>query len=84
MEKAKSTDTAKVVAAMEGLALPPEVALQAHTPVYRAADHQLLISMFPGEVNASGKYPDLFKVADIVPGASIALSPQQMGCKLHG
>ncbi len=83
VEKAKSTATAKVVAAMEGLALPPEVALQPHTPVYRAADHQLMISMFPGEVNATGKYPNLFKVADIVPGASIALSPQQMGCKLH-
>ncbi len=81
-EKAKSTDTAKVVKAMEGLALPPEVALQAHTPVYRAEDHQLLISMFPGEVIQTGTYPDLFRVSEIVPGASIARSAKQMGCSL--
>lgn len=80
--KAKSTDTAKVVKAMEGLALPPEIALQPHTPVYRKEDHQLLISMFPGHVIQTGKYPDLFDVSNIVAGADIALSPQQMGCML--
>ena len=82
VEKAKSTDSAKVVAALEGLVLPPEVALQPHAPMYRAADHQLLISMFPGHVNATGKYPNLFDVSSIVPGASIAKSAAEMGCKL--
>ncbi|MDE2254461.1 MAG: ABC transporter substrate-binding protein [Betaproteobacteria bacterium] len=82
VERAKSTDTAKVVKAMEGLVLPPEVALQPTAPVYRAEDHQLMISMFPGHVIQTGTYPNLFDVSAIVPGASIALSPQEMGCKL--
>ncbi len=82
VEKAKSTDTVKVIKALEGLELPPEVALQPHLPVYRAADHQLLISMFPGHVNSGGKYPDLFDVSTIVAGASIAKSAAEMGCKM--
>ena len=71
-----------MIKALEGLELPPEVALQPHLPVYRAADHQLLISMFPGHVNQSGKYPDLFDVSQIVAGASIAKSAAEMGCKM--
>jgi branched-chain amino acid transport system substrate-binding protein len=82
VEKAKSTDSLKVIKAMEGLVLPPEVALQPHLPMYRAADHQLLISMFPGHVVQTGKYPDLFEVSDIVAGASIAKSAADMGCKM--
>ena len=83
VEKAKSTESEKVIAALEGLVLPPEVALQPHLPMYRAADHQLLISMFPGHVNSTGKYPNLFEVSSIVPGASIAKSAKEMGCMLH-
>lgn len=82
VEKAKSVETLKVVRAMEGLALPPEVALQPGAPEYRAADHQLMMSMFPGEVNKTGKYPDLFNVAAIVPASKTALSPQAAGCKM--
>lgn len=82
VERAKSVDTMKVVKAMEGLVLPPEVALQPNNPVYRAADHQLMLSMFPGHVVEGGKYPNLFNVANIIPGAKIALSPAEAGCKL--
>lgn len=81
-DAAKSTETFKVVKAMEGLVLPPEVALQPGAPAYRAADHQLMLGMFPGEVNKTGKYPDLFNVSRIIPGADIALSAQEMGCKI--
>lgn len=82
VEKAKSTDSIKVIKALENLELPPEIALQPHTPMYRAADHQLMLSMFPGHVNQGGKYPDLFEVSTIVPGASIAKSAADMGCKM--
>ena len=39
-------------------------------------------SEFPGEDIADGKYPNLFKVADIVAGEKIALPESQTGCKL--
>jgi branched-chain amino acid transport system substrate-binding protein len=80
--KAKALDTLSVVKAMEGLVLPPEVALQPNDPFYRAADHQMIANEFPGYVVSGGKYPDLFHVADIVPGKTIALSPAEDGCKM--
>ncbi|SBP86842.1 ABC transporter substrate-binding protein [Thiomonas delicata] len=82
VERAKSTETAKVVKAMEGLVLPPEIALQPGAPAYRAEDHQLMIGMFPGHVIQTGTYPNLFEVSSIVPGAQLALPPSQTGCVL--
>ncbi|MDY0329196.1 MAG: ABC transporter substrate-binding protein [Thiomonas sp.] len=80
--RAQSTDTDRVVRAMEGLALPPEVALKPGQAVYRAADHQLLSGMYPGEVVKGGKYPNLFHVAEVVPGSKIALPASVSGCEL--
>ena len=82
VERAKSLDTMKVVRGMEGLVLPPEVALQPNAPMYRAADHQLMLSMFPGHVVKGAKYPDLFDVSSIIPGEKLALSPAAAGCKM--
>ena len=79
---AKSTDSVKVAKAMEGLILPPEVALQASAPVYRPEDHQLMLGMFPGTVNQHGIYPNSINVQAYVPGASIAQSPAQSGCSI--
>jgi branched-chain amino acid transport system substrate-binding protein len=81
-EKAQSTDSVKVAKALEGLVLPPEVALQPGAPAFRAEDHQLMLGMFPGEVNATGTYPHLFHVYGVVPGESIALPASQTGCTL--
>ncbi len=82
VEKAKSLETAKVVKAMEGLVLPPEIALQPGNVFYRPQDHQLMLGMFPGHVNQTGKYPNLFEVSAIVPGEKIALPPSETGCVL--
>ncbi|MBN2692397.1 MAG: ABC transporter substrate-binding protein [Burkholderiaceae bacterium] len=82
VEKAKSLETAKVVKAMEGLALPPDIALQPGNVFYRAQDHQLMLGMFPGHVVQTGKYPNLFDVSEIVPGEKIALPPSETGCVL--
>jgi len=82
VEKAKSLETAKVVKAMEGLALPPDIALQPGNVFYRPQDHQLMLGMFPGHVNQTGKYPNLFEVSAIVPGEKIALPPSETGCVL--
>jgi branched-chain amino acid transport system substrate-binding protein len=78
--KAKSVDHIKVARALEGLELPPEVKLQPNKGYFRPNDHQLMSSEFPGEIIPDGKYPHVFKVADIVPGDKIAL--KDTGCKL--
>jgi branched-chain amino acid transport system substrate-binding protein len=80
--KAKSVNTVKVAHALEGLELPPEVKLQPNHVYFRAGDHQLMSSEFPGQIIQDGVYPNLFKVADIVPGDKIALSVKDTGCKL--
>ncbi|MDE8349209.1 MAG: ABC transporter substrate-binding protein [Acidocella sp.] len=79
---AKTTDSVKVAKAMEGLTLPPEVALQPTLPTYRPEDHQLMLGMFPGTVNQHGKYPDLINVQAYVPGATIAQTPAQTACSI--
>ncbi len=80
--KAKSVEAVKVAHALEGLELPPEVKLQPNHVYFRAGDHQLMSSEFPGQIIQDGVYPHLFKVADIVPGDKIALSVKDTGCKL--
>jgi branched-chain amino acid transport system substrate-binding protein len=80
--KAKSLESAKVAHAMEGMALPPEIALQPSTPVYRPGDHQLLTSEFVGEVNQKGSYPNLFEVSEVLPGAGLARTPEEKDCKM--
>ena len=80
--QAKSLDALKVVRALEGLVLPPEVALQPGKCYYRAEDHQMIANMFPGNVPNGATYPNLFNVAQTVPSGSIAKSPAEAGCKL--
>jgi branched-chain amino acid transport system substrate-binding protein len=79
---AKAKEAVKVAKALEGLELPPEVKLQPNKVYFRAGDHQLMSSEFPGEIKQDGKYPDVFKVADIVAGDKIALSVKDAGCHL--
>jgi len=81
-EKAGSTDAVKVAKALEGLVLPPEIALQPGAPAFRAGDHQLMLGMFPGEVIQTGTYPNLMQIYGVVPGASLALPESATGCSL--
>ncbi len=80
--KAGTLDTMKVVKALEGLELPPEVALQPNKASYRAADHQLIGSEYPGTIKSGGKYPDLFNVSRVVNAHTIARSPEEKGCHM--
>ncbi len=82
VEKAKSVDHKKVAHALEGLELPPQVALQPHKVYFRPQDHQLMSGEFPGEAVPNGSYPNLFKVSQIIAGDDIALPTAQTGCKL--
>jgi branched-chain amino acid transport system substrate-binding protein len=80
--RAKSLDAVKVARALEGMELPPQVKLQPNKVYFRAGDHQLMSSEFPGEVIATGTYPSLFKVLQIVAGDDVALPVSDTGCKL--
>lgn len=79
--KANSVDSVKCAHAMEGMKLPPEVALEPDAPFYRAGDHQCMITQFVGEV-AKGPYPNLFTVHDVIGGAGLARTPEEKDCKL--
>lgn len=81
-QRAGSVDSVKVAKAIEGMHLPPEIALEPHSPFFRAGDHQLMADLFPGEVNSKGKYPHLFNVATTVEGDKIAHSVEEKECKM--
>jgi branched-chain amino acid transport system substrate-binding protein len=82
---AKSTDPVKVCHALEGLKLPPEVALQPGEPFYRAEDHQLVPAVFVGHAQSKGTTDpeDLFAVEQVVQGPTFMPPVSQTGCKLN-
>jgi branched-chain amino acid transport system substrate-binding protein len=84
-EKAKSLEAIKLAKAMQGLVLPPEVALMPNNPFYREGDNQLMPTLFVGtsqKAPAGGDKEDLFKVTQLVKGTDAALSVQETGCKM--
>jgi branched-chain amino acid transport system substrate-binding protein len=84
-EKAKSLDSVALAKAMQGLELPPEVALMPNTPYYRKGDNQLMPTLFVGQSQpapAGGDKEDLFKVGQLVKGDEAALSVEGTGCKM--
>jgi len=84
-EKAKSLDPIKMAKAMQGLVLPPEIALMPNNPFYREGDNQLMPTLFVGnsqKAPAGGDKEDLFKVTQLVKGTDAALSVQETGCKM--
>ena len=66
-EKAKSLDGPKLALAMEGMELPPDVALQPGKIFYRAGDHELMSDIFVGDVHppADGNPDDVFTVTAV-------------------
>jgi branched-chain amino acid transport system substrate-binding protein len=69
--------------AMEGMELPPEVALQGGHAFYRAGDHELMCDMFVGDVHPPTTSPDdVFTVTSVVPGEKAAGSVADTGCKM--
>ena len=82
-EKAKSLEGPKLSLALEGMELPPEVALQAGKPFYRAGDHELMCDIFVGDMHPpkSGS-DDVFTVTNVVPGEKAAGPVADTGCKM--
>jgi branched-chain amino acid transport system substrate-binding protein len=84
-EKAKSLDAVKLAKAMQGMVLPPEVALMPNDPFYREGDNQLMPTLFVGHSRPApkgGDKEDLFEVTNLVKGTDAALSVQETGCKM--
>jgi branched-chain amino acid transport system substrate-binding protein len=82
-EKAKSLEGPKLAMAMEDMELPPDVALQAGKVRYRAGDHELMPSIFVGEVHPPKAGPDdVFTIAEAVPGDTAAGPVADTGCKM--
>jgi len=84
-EKAKSLDPLKLAKAMQGLVLPPEVALMPNNPFYRIGDNQLMPTLFVGhsqQAPAGGDPEDLFAVTNQMKGTDAALPVGQNGCKM--
>jgi branched-chain amino acid transport system substrate-binding protein len=82
-EKAKSLEAIKMVKALEGEVLPPEVALQPGKISYRAGDHELMATIFTGEVHPpKGDPANVFTVAKPVPGEEAEGPVEDTGCKM--
>ena len=79
---AKSVDAVKVARALEGMELPPEIALQPKKVFFRAGDHQLMSSEYPGYIPKHPSYPHMYKYVDVIEGDKIALPVSETGCKL--
>ena len=84
-DKAKSLEAVKLAKAMQGLVLPPEVALMPNNPFYREGDNQLMPTLFVGHSQPApkgGDPEDLFAVTQEVKGVDAALSVGDTGCKM--
>ena len=83
-EKAKTLDGPQLSLAMEGMELPPDLALSANKAFYRAGDHQLMCDIFIGDVHPpKGGSPDaVFTIGSTVPGEKAAGSVADTGCKM--
>src|SRR5580658_6407403 len=81
--KANSLKAVDMAKALQDFHLPPEIALGPNPAFYRAAQNQLLATLFVGNAQASGSAPDdLFHVTSVVNGAEIASSVEESGCKM--
>ncbi len=83
--KAKSLDGVALSRAMEGLELPPEIAMSTEKAYYRAGDHQLMSGVLVGEAQnppAGGDKNDLYKVITTVPGEQAAGPVTDSGCTI--
>jgi branched-chain amino acid transport system substrate-binding protein len=79
----KTVDGLKLAHALEGLKLPPEIALEPGQPSYRAGDHELMAAVFAGDAHdAEGNPDNMFTVRSILPGEKAAAPMSETGCKM--
>jgi branched-chain amino acid transport system substrate-binding protein len=84
-DQANSLEPVKLAKAMQGLVLPPEVALGPNKAYFREGDNELMATLFVGhsqKAPAGGDPEDLFNVVAQVQGMDAALPVDQTGCKI--
>ena len=83
--KAKSLDGEKMARALQGMKLSPEVALMPNDPFYRAAQNQLIASLYVGTAQSSGPggEEDLFKISKVVDGATVDKPLAETNCHME-
>ena len=80
----KTLDGRKLARALEGFALPPEVALQPNKAFYRPGDHELMSTVFAGEAHPAKGNPDnMFTVHSLIPGEQAAGPVAETGCSIN-
>ena len=81
---AKSLEAVKMAKAMQGLKLPPEIALMPDGAYYREGQNQLIPNLYVGNAQAKGSAgpDDLFKVTQVVKGNDVAGTVEESGCKM--
>jgi branched-chain amino acid transport system substrate-binding protein len=80
---AKTLEPQKMAKALEGMHLPPEVALTKNGAYYRAGDHQLIADLFVGNAQAGdAATEDYFNVSEVVKGDDISPTLEETGCKM--
>lgn len=80
----KTLDAIKLARGLEGMKLPPEVALMPGEVFYRKEDHQLVPAVFVGHLQAKGTIDpeDLFVVDQVIKGPEFMPPASETGCKL--
>jgi branched-chain amino acid transport system substrate-binding protein len=81
----KSLDGLKLARAMEGLVLPPAIAMTSGKTYYRAGDHQLMSPVMGGEAQnppPGGNKDDLYRINAVVSGEDAAGPVENSGCTL--
>jgi branched-chain amino acid transport system substrate-binding protein len=80
---ARSLEAVKMAKALQGMKLPPEVALMPDGAFFRANQNQLIPNLYVGQAQAKGSAPDdLFKVTQVVKGIEAAGTLEETGCKM--
>jgi len=81
---AKSLEAVKMAKALQGLKLPPEIALMPDGAYYREGQNQLIPNLYVGNAQGSGSAgpDDLFKVTQVVKGNDVAGTVEESGCKM--
>ena len=80
----KTLEPVKLAHGMQGLVMPPEVALSPGKHFYRAEDHQFMPAQFVGHAQSKGTSDpeDLFVVQDVLDATQTAPPASESGCKL--
>ena len=83
-QQAKSLDGVKMAKALQGMKIPPEIALMPNDPFYRSAQNQLIASLYVGTAQASGAGgpEDLFKIGGVVDGATVSKPLEETECRM--